>query len=141
MIAESMDQLDKMEQDLRKIITLYPDSAMAYNALGYTLADRGIRLDEALKLVLKAYQLSPEEPAILDSLGWVYYRMGDFKKAEIFLRKAYQRFPDAEIAAHFGELLWQMDKKEEAKTIWNKALLDNPDHEILRKTMDRFIKP
>lgn len=141
MIAESMDQLDKMEQDLHKIMTLYPDSAMAYNALGYTFADRGIRLGEALKLVLKAYQLSPEEPAILDSLGWVYYRMGDFKKAEIFLRKAYQRFPDAEIAAHFGELLWQMDKKEEAKTIWNKALLDNPDHEILQKTMDRFIKP
>jgi len=76
MIAESMDQLDKMEQDLHKIMAIYPDSAMAYNALGYTLADRGIRLDEALKLILKAYQLSPEEPAILDSLGWVYYRMG-----------------------------------------------------------------
>ena len=141
MVAEQMGDLESMEKDFRKIIALYPDAAIAYNALGYTFADHGIRLKEARELILKAYRLKPAEPAILDSLGWVYYRLGELKKAEPFLRKAYYLFPDGEIAAHLGEVLWQLGQQEEARKIWDKAISEHPDHEILRKTLERFTKP
>lgn len=139
LIAEKLGRLDILEQDLRKVIELRPDSAHAYNALGYSLADRSLRLPEALSLIQKAIELSPGDPYIMDSLGWVYYRMGDLRKALDYLNTAYAARPDPEIAAHFGELLWMNGRTEEAKQIWQSALNDHPGNEVLQDTMKRFI--
>ncbi len=93
MTAEKLDRIDAMERQLRRVIELRPDYAHAYNALGYSLADRNVRLPEALQLIEKAHQLAPEDPYILDSLGWVYYRMGDLPQARKYLEQAYQASP------------------------------------------------
>lgn len=139
LIAEKLGKLDALEQDLRKLIELKPDSAHAYNALGYSLADRGLRLPEALSLIQKAIELSPDDPYIMDSLGWAYYRMGNLKKGLNYLNTAFAARPDPEIAAHFGELLWMNGRTEEAKQIWQSALDSHPGNEVLQDTMKRFI--
>jgi len=139
LIAEKLGKLDILEQDLRKLIELKPDSAHAYNALGYSLADRGLRLPEALSLIQKAIELSPDDPYIMDSLGWAYYRMGNLKKGLDYLNTAFAARPDPEIAAHFGELLWMNGRTEEAKQIWQSALDSHPGNEVLQDTMKRFI--
>ena len=138
MVAEKRNDLVQLEQDLRVIIQANPDNAMALNALGYTLADRTDRLEEARQLIEQAHQLEPEDPAITDSLGWIYYRLGDFKEAERLLREALSVFPDAEVAAHLGEVLWQQGKRKQAQQVWNKALETQPDNSVLRETMQRF---
>ena len=138
MLAEKRNDLPQMEKDLRAIITREPDNAMALNALGYTLADRTTRYAEAKSLIDKAHQLTPDDPAVLDSLGWVNYRLGNLDEAERFLRQALERFPDHEVAAHLGEVLWANGKRREARQIWAKAFEAQPDSPILRKTVLRL---
>lgn len=139
MAAEKIDRLDVLEQNLRKLIQLEPEHAHAYNALGYSLADRNLRLQEAYKLIEKAVELAPDDPFIMDSMGWVQYRLGNFAEGVNYLRRAFAARPDPEIAAHLGEVLWVEGDKDEAKHVWNSALKDNPDNEILLKTVKRFI--
>jgi tetratricopeptide (TPR) repeat protein len=139
MAAEKLGKIDVLEQDLRKLIQIKPDYAHAYNALGYTLADRSERLDEARQLVEKALELAPDDFFIMDSLGWVYYRMGQLEKAEESLRRAYTGQHDAEIAAHLGEVLWARGKREEAEKIWRAALKENPGHETLLNVIKKFV--
>lgn len=137
--ADRLGKFDILEQDLRKLIQLKPDSAHAYNALGYSLAERGDRLPEALKLIKKAVALSPNDAYIMDSLGWVYYRMGNIKEGLNYLNLAFAARPDPEIAAHLGEVLWVKGAKEDAKKIWQSALRDNPGNEVLLQTMERLM--
>ena len=111
---------------------------MALNALGYTLADRNQRLDEALALIKRAAALDPSDPAIQDSLGWVYYRLGDLDRAEALLRDAYAAYPDQEVAAHLGEVLWRQGKEREARRVWREALEHSPDSQLIPATRDRL---
>lgn len=138
MVAEKVSRFDVMEKQLRTLIILKPDYAQAYNALGYTLADRNERLGEAAKLIEKAHTLSPNDHFILDSMGWVQYRLGKLDKAADYLRRAYTSQTDPEIAAHLGEVLWQQGKRDEAKTLWNEALSKHPDNETLVNTTRKF---
>lgn len=138
MLAEKRNDLDQMERDLRAIIKREPDNAMALNALGYTLSDRTTRYAEAKALIQQAYDLNPDDPAVLDSLGWVNYRLGNLDEAERLLRQALERFPDQEVAAHLGEVLWANGKQREAKKIWGTFLKENPESPILRKTILRL---
>ena len=138
MQAEKRNDLAQMERDLRQIIKRDPDNAMALNALGYTLSDRTTRYDEAKVLIEQAHQLNPEDPAVLDSLGWVNYRLGNLDEAERLLRQALERFPDQEVAAHLGEVLWANGKQREARQIWEKFLKEQPDSPILRSTIKRL---
>ena len=138
MLAEKRNDLAQMEKDLRAILAREPNNAMALNALGYTLSDRTTRFDEARVLIERAHQLNPEDPAVLDSLGWVHYRLGNLDDAERYLRSALERFPDHEVAAHLGEVLWANGKQREARKIWGKALQEQPDSPILRSTILRL---
>ncbi|TWC16880.1 tetratricopeptide repeat protein [Pseudomonas sp. SJZ101] len=138
MLAEKRNDLGQMEKDLRLIIQRDPDNAMALNALGYTLSDRTTRYAEAKVLIEQAHQLNPEDPAVLDSLGWVNFRLGNLDEAERLLRQALERFPDQEVAAHLGEVLWAAGKQREARQIWSKFLKEQPDSPILRGTIKRL---
>ena len=138
MLAEKRNDLAQMEKDLRLIIQRDPDNAMALNALGYTLSDRTTRYDEAKVLIEQAHQINPEDPAVLDSLGWVNFRLGNLDEAERLLRQALERFPDQEVAAHLGEVLWANGKQREARQIWDKFLKEQPDSPILRSTIKRL---
>jgi tetratricopeptide (TPR) repeat protein len=140
LVAERLGRFDITEKNLARVIEIRPDHAHAHNALGYTLADRNVRLDEALKLIETALKLAPEDPYILDSMGWVFFRMGDSAKALDFLRRAYKRKRDAEIAAHLGEVLWSQGQREEALRIWEDALKASPDNEVLQGTVNRLRK-
>ena len=135
MAAERVDKLDVLEADLRRVIRMKPDYAHAYNALGYTLADRTSRYAEAKELIEKAFKLSPDDPFILDSLGWVNFRMGRMQDAIKHLQTAYGQRPDPEIAAHYGEVLWSAGNRDEARKVWNAALSENPNHETLLAVM------
>lgn len=136
--AERLGKYDIMETELNKAITMKPDYAAAYNALGYSLADRNIKLDLAKQMINKALEITPDDHFMIDSLGWVYYRLGKLDLAAEQLRRAYNAQPDPEIAAHLGEVLWQQGKTDEAKTIWKAALKDNPDNEVLLSTTKKF---
>jgi Flp pilus assembly protein TadD len=117
-----------------------PDHAHAYNALGYSFAERNTRLPEAKKLIEKALEIAPEDYFIIDSLGWVLYREGDLKGAAEQLRRAYGGRPDAEIGAHLGEVLWVMGQRAEADKVWQESLKASPENESLQKTIKRFKK-
>jgi tetratricopeptide (TPR) repeat protein len=136
--AEKLEKFDLLESNLRKLIQVRPEHAHAYNALGYSFADRNQRLPEARKLVEKALELSPEDYYIIDSLGWVQYREGDLKGAAATLQRAYTGRPDAEIGAHLGEVLWKMGQRDEAKRVWDEALKTAPENETLLKTIKKF---
>ncbi|HSO07596.1 MAG TPA: tetratricopeptide repeat protein [Pelomicrobium sp.] len=138
MAAERLDRMDVLEANLRELMRIKPDHAHAYNALGYSLADRGLRLDEAKALIEKALEISPDDPFILDSMGWVKYRMGDVPGALEYLRRAYSLRPDPEIAAHLGEVLWVTGQRDEAKKVWNTALSDHPDNKVLVEAVRKF---
>ncbi|WP_163832456.1 tetratricopeptide repeat protein [Spartinivicinus ruber] len=138
MISEKLNQIDSLEKDLRKILSIKPNHALALNALGYTLADRTSRYQEAKELIAKAYQLTPNDPAVVDSMGWVEFKLGNLPDALKYLKQAYQAFPDHEVAAHLGEVLWVSGKQEEALSIWNSALKEEPTSEIIKKTMRRL---
>jgi tetratricopeptide (TPR) repeat protein len=138
MAAERVDKLDVLEKDLRRVIEMKPDYAHAYNALGYTLAEKTDRLDEAYQLIEKAISLAPQDPFILDSLGWVHYRRGNLEEALKHLKSAYAARPDPEIAAHLGEVLWKLGQRDEARKVWKTALSDNPEHEQLLAVIQKF---
>ncbi|MDQ6684719.1 MAG: tetratricopeptide repeat protein [Pseudomonadota bacterium] len=138
MIDEKLDRLDDMERLLRKVIELKPETAHAYNALGYSLADRKIRLPEARTLIQKALTLSPGEPFITDSLGWVEYRLGNRDEAIRLLRGAYQSRPDPEIAAHLGEVLWSNGQADEARRVWREGKARDSSNDVLRETLARL---
>lgn len=138
MVCEKLKRFDEMERVLRQLIVLKPQDPQAYNALGYSLADRGIRLDEARQLVTRALSFTPNDPYIQDSLGWVAYRQGQHQEALKILQAAYKAKPDAEIAAHLGEVLWVTGQKQEAATLWREGLLLKSDNETLLETLKRF---
>lgn len=142
MLAEKTNQLALMEKNLRKVIALAPKNQHAYNALGYSLADRNLRLPEAFALITKAHELAPEDPFIMDSLGWVHFRMGRLKEAEELLRSAFALRPDAEIAVHLGEVLWVKGQKEDAQKYWRDARDKDPQNDTLKNTLLRLqVKP
>jgi tetratricopeptide (TPR) repeat protein len=136
--AEKLDRFDVLEASLKRLIQLRPDHAHAYNALGYSFAERNIHLPEAKKLIEKALELSPEDFFIVDSMGWVLYRMGDLKGAAEQLRRAWRGRADGEIGAHLGEVLWMLGERDEARSIWQEALKASPENETLQKTLKRF---
>jgi tetratricopeptide (TPR) repeat protein len=138
LVLEKLERHTDMETVLRKLMRLRPQDPHAYNALGYSLADRGLRLDEAQTLVRKAVELAPQDPFIQDSLGWVAFRLGRRDEALRILRAAYQARPDAEIAAHLGEVLWSLERRSEAAGIWREGLLLKADNETLIGTMKRL---
>jgi len=138
MLAVTMDRVDLLERDLRRILVSDPDHVDALNALGYTLADRTDRLDEAYSFIQRALELRPDEPAILDSMGWVLYRMGKPNAAEPYLRRALDENSDAEIAAHLGEVLWELGRHDEARDVWRRALDEDPEHEYLLRVLGRY---
>lgn len=141
MLAERLNRLEVMEGRLRKVIALAPDHAHAFNALGYSLADRGQRLEEAETLISRAHELSPDDAFIMDSLGWVRFRRGDNQGALTHLERAYAMRPDPEIAAHLGEVLWQLDRRADAERLLDSALAAHPDNETLRGTAQRLRNP
>ena len=138
MLAERMDRLDLLERDMREIISREPDNAEALNALGYTLADRTDRYEEAYELIMRAIELRPDDHYIVDSLGWVLYRMGRHEEALEHLQRAMSITPDPEIAAHLGEVLWVLGQKLEAREVWNTALEQSPEDETLLDVIDRY---
>ncbi len=138
LVTAIMDRVVEHEQDMRRLIEIDPENAHAYNALGYTLADKTDRLTEALELIEKALSLLPGDPFILDSLGWVHYRRGNLDLALEYLQLAMDQRPDAEIAAHLGEVLWQLGDKEQAITAWQNGRQNDPDNSILKDTMRKF---
>lgn len=138
MMAEKAGRADEMERILRQLIARQPDYHHAYNALGYSLADRNVRLPEAKQLIQKALEFAPGDPYIQDSLGWVEFRLGNTPEALRILQQAYGKRPDAEIAAHLGEVLWVAGQRDRARSIWREGLLLNPDNETLKETLRRF---
>lgn len=138
MLGEKLDQLDLLESDLKTILKKDPNNAMALNALGYTLADRTQRLDEAFKFISRAIELSPNDPAIMDSMGWLQYRMGNYEKALSYLQSALILSQDDEIAAHLGEVLWVSGDKTGARKVWKEALKLNTESKPLKNTMEKF---
>jgi tetratricopeptide (TPR) repeat protein len=137
--ADKVNDVVKMEQYLRRLIELKPEEATAYNALGYSLADRNLRLPEAAALIDKALSLAPDDAFILDSKGWVLFRQGRLDEALALLKKAYASRPDPEIAAHTGEVLWQLGRRDEALRIWREAEKKHPDNEALKAVIKRFL--
>ncbi|WP_338770004.1 tetratricopeptide repeat protein [Massilia sp. METH4] len=136
--AEKQNKPEEMEAALRKVMAAVPDNHHAYNALGYSLAERGVRLDEAYALIDKALKMAPNDPYIMDSMGWVQFRLGRLDEAEATLRKAYGLRNDAEIAVHLGEVLWQRGKRDEALTLWREARAKDPKSDVLRDTLARL---
>lgn len=138
MVAEKLGNLDEMERLLRNVIAGKPDYQHAYNALGYSFAERNTRLPEARQLIVKALELTPGDPFISDSLGWVEFKSGNLTEALRILQTAYKAKPDAEIAAHLGEVLWVMGRKEQAVVVWKEGSQLNADNETLMETLRRL---
>lgn len=139
MAADKLSRFDMLEQLIHKLMKVAPENAHAYNALGYSLLDRNVRIPEAIKLIEKAYQLAPEDTAIIDSMGWGHYRLGNLDKSAEFLKRAFTANPDPEIAAHLGEVLWVRGEKEAARKVWLDSAKTNPDNETLKAVMKRFL--
>ncbi len=137
--AEKLGHVEVLERHLRRLIVLKPDSAQAYNALGYSFADRNMRLEEAAQLIDKALSLAPDDPFILDSKGWLLFRQGKSVAALETLQKAYAQKADAEIAAHIGEVLWALGRPNEAMSVWREASKAHPTNEALAGTIKRFV--
>jgi len=138
LIAEKVDRVDIAESDLRKVLSMEPKNPDALNALGYTLADKTRRYKEAKKYIQKAAELVPDDPAIMDSLGWVNYRLGELQEALKWLAMAFEKLVDAEIAAHYGEVLWQANQKDKAREIWQKGLAVDAKHPVLLDTLKKY---
>jgi len=138
MMVEKLGRTEEMEALLKRVIAIKPDHHHAYNALGYSLAERNVRLEEARELIVKALSYAPAEPFIVDSMGWVEYRLGNKAEALRLLRQAYGSRPDAEIAAHLGEVLWVSGQQDEARRIWQEGLNRDPKNEALKETLGRL---
>ena len=138
LVAAELDRVAMAEQDLRAVLAQQPKHANALNALGYTLADRTDRYQEARELIEQALELRPNDAHILDSMGWVLYRLGEHQQAITYLEKAYAASPEVEIAAHLGEVLWEAGEQESATLIWEQSFRDNNDNPLLNKTLKRY---
>ena len=138
MAAEKVDRIEVMETHLRRLMTLRPDDAQAYNALGYTFADRNERLGEARDLIARALKIAPDDAYILDSMGWVHFRLGELPQARSHLERAFEMRPEAEVAAHFGEVLWTMGDRERAREVWRVGVKQDDTNDTLRETLRRF---
>ena len=138
MVAEKLDRVDEAEARLKRLVEIKPDDAQALNALGYTLVDRTQRTNEGFDLIERAHKLSPEDPFILDSMGWALYRLGRLDEAEKYLQRALDGRPDAEIAAHLGEVLWRRGDRDRARAVWNAQLATHPDNAVLKETIRRL---
>ncbi|MFQ5760526.1 MAG: tetratricopeptide repeat protein, partial [Acidiferrobacterales bacterium] len=138
LIEEKLGLVELTERDLRLVLQQEPENAQALNALGYTLADRTERYDEALELIQRALTLKPDDPFILDSMGWVQYRLGNNEESIKYLKQALSIRNDAEISAHLGEVLWVIGDRQQARTVWDEALENTPDSEILRGVIRKF---
>lgn len=138
LIADQLNRVKEAERDLRTYLRLKPKDARGCNALGYLFADRKIKLKEAQRLVECALKEEPNNAMYLDSYAWVFYRQGKIKRALPLLEKAYKSFPDPEIAAHLGEVYWQLGQREEAQKIWQEAFKESPKHTVLKATLERF---
>lgn len=137
-VLDKQGDLVGMERDLRAILAQEPDNAVALNALGYILADKTSRHQEARELIAKALALKPDNPAIMDSMGWVEYRLGNIQESLSYLEQAYAQFPDPEVAAHYGEVLWVSGQQEEALRVWLESLSQDPDNNLVQDTMQRL---
>ncbi len=137
--AEKNDRLDLAEQDMRRILEIDPENVRALNALGYTLADRTDRYEEAFEFIQRAYARKPDDPAIIDSMGWVNYRLGNLEEARAYLQQAWEMTRDGEIGAHLGEVMWMQGDRDEARRIWNESQESAPDNPVLQKVLDRFM--
>jgi tetratricopeptide (TPR) repeat protein len=140
MVAEKLDKLDDAEARLRRVVELKPDDAQSLNALGYTLVDRTPRVAEGFALIERAHKLSPDDPFILDSMGWAMFRLGRYAEAERYLRRAMEERPDAEIAAHLGEVLWAKGDRDRAQEVWQSQLKVTPDNAMLLETVRRLAR-
>lgn len=138
LMAEKAGHVDAMEKALRQVIAQAPDNQHAYNALGYSLAERNVRLQEAFELIDKAMKMAPGDPFIMDSMGWVQYRLGHLDEAEAQLRRAYALRSDPEIAVHLGEVLWKQGRKEDAQKLWREARAKDPHNDTLKSTLARL---
>lgn len=138
LVAEKLGEIDLLESDLQTILKQEPSNAQVLNALGYTLADRTDRYDEALQYIQRAIELEPDDAAVVDSLGWVHYRLGNLEQSIKHLRRANELSKDPEIAAHLGEVLWASGDKDAAIEIWENSLKEHPDDEVLLKVMEQF---
>ncbi len=138
LVYEKLDRIDDAVSDLRHIVKLDPQNIQTLNALGYTLVDKTKHVQEGMEYIQQAYQLRPTDPAIIDSMGWAYYRLGKLDKAVTFLKRAFATFNDAEVAAHLGEVLWVRGDKEEARRIWKNSLRETPKHDSLLNVIKRF---
>lgn len=138
LVHERLKNIGEAEADLRRILAKDKDDARAMNALGYMLTVHTSRLDEARKLVTRALEITPDDATVIDSLGWIEYRQGKHQEARSLLQKAFDKVPDPEIAAHLGEVLWVLGEKDRARAIWEAALTRDPDHRVLRETVDRL---
>jgi len=138
MTAEKLNNLQQLEADLRRMLEIRPNDATALNALGYTLTDRTDRHQEAFGYISAALEQRPEDPAIIDSMGWVLYRLGRPDEALPYLQRAYEAYPDPEIASHLGEVLWVLGQKKEARRIWQDTLKAHPDNDIIKETVNRL---
>ncbi|KAF1042450.1 MAG: Beta-barrel assembly-enhancing protease [Herbaspirillum frisingense] len=142
MVQEKLGKYDDMEKSLRRVISLAPGNQHAYNALGYSLADRNVRLPEALELIQKAADMAPQDAFIADSLGWIQFRMGRLEQAETQMRRAYALRPDPEIGVHLGEVLWARGKQDEARQVWREVQAKDPENDVLKSTLARLnVKP
>lgn len=138
LVRERLGALDKAEADLRTILEMEPNDPRALNALGYMLSNHSQRYQEALDYIRRALEAEPEDPAIMDSMGWIQYRLGNLDRARKYLQQAYEKLPNPEVAAHLGEVLWKLGEKQRAREIWDQALAEDPDHQVLRETVDRL---
>ena len=140
LVAERLDKRELFETDLKTVIEVQPDNSYALNALGCFLDDRNERLSEAEGYLVKAYELMPDDAAIIDSLGWLYYRQGRYADSIELLQKAYDLLPDTEIAAHLGEVLWVSGDQLNATKVWEEALSAEPDDDLLNRVMEKYIR-
>ena len=138
MVAEKLGNLEEMERLLRRVMAGQPEHAHAYNALGYSLAERHIRLPEARELILKALEYAPGDSFIADSLGWVEFKSGNLAAAQRILEEAFRARPDAEIAAHLGEVLWTLGQRDQAVIVWKEGVRINAENETLLETLRRL---
>lgn len=138
LVYEKLGDIENAEADLRAILAADPDNARALNALGYMLSNHSARYQEALEYIQRALAEEPQDPAVMDSMGWIQYRLGNLTKARTYLQRAYKEFPDPEVAAHLGEVLWQLGQKHKARDVWRQALAEHPDHRVLRETIQRL---
>lgn len=140
LVSERLGRFTLAERDLRRLLEMDPEDPRSLNALGYILSNHTKRYQEALDLVSRALALTPDDATVIDSMGWIKYRMGELNEALRFLSQAFQLMPDPEVAAHLGEVLWQLGQRDRAQNIWREALREDPDHPVLQETINRLTR-